>query len=192
MRVKRVLAWVLVGLVPAGVARADTCSITPTYTYYSVVGSSTEELEQSLKQRGPRDDSGAGRFAYTDWTVKWNWKKLDNDTIDPASVTLTCVVNILLPKAESQADWSPELSKAWESFVERTRQHELNHVGHVEQLVPQIPERFARAAERNGALSTKQAESIVTGVIAKIRAKDREYDAVTSHGRTEGTWRISP
>jgi predicted secreted Zn-dependent protease len=190
MCITRACVGVLAILVPATVVQAEVCSVTPTYSYYSVTGNSAEELEDSLRQNGPRDELGAVRFAYTDWTVKWNWKRQDDGTIDLRSVQLTCLATILLPKVDSREGWTPDLSLAWDAFVERTRHHELNHVGHVEQLAPRILDRLDQVATQLGRVSAKRAESIVADVIAQIRAKDREYDATTRHGRTEGTWKI--
>lgn len=193
MHVMRVCAGVLaLLLISAVMVRAEACPVTPVYAYYAVVGTNAQELEDSLRQHGPRDELGAARFAYTDWTVKWAWKRQDDGTVDPMSVKLTCLATILLPTIESREGLSPELSHAWDGFVERTRQHELNHVAHVQQLAPQIHERLHQAARRPGGVSVKQAELIVADVVAKIKAKDREYDSATTHGRTEGTWRIYP
>ena len=50
--------------------KAWGCPVIPTYTYYEVSGSSVSELEASLRERGPKDDFGKTRFAYTDWTVE--------------------------------------------------------------------------------------------------------------------------
>ena len=62
----------------------------------------------------------------------------------------------------------------------------------MEQLAPQITARLHQVAAQSGRVSAKRAESIIADVIAQIWAKDREYDAMTSHGRTEGTWKIQP
>jgi predicted secreted Zn-dependent protease len=185
-------AALLFGLLYAPSAWGDACPVTPTFRFYAVTGSSEEELRKSLLEKGPRDDSGVARFAYTDWKVTWKWKKLADGLIDPDSVELACVANVLLPELDSNATVSPELRSAWDGFIERTRKHELNHVSHVEQRAPEIYKRLRAAAWQSGGLSGKRASEIVSEVVADIKAMDRRYDAETDHGRTEGAWRIQP
>jgi predicted secreted Zn-dependent protease len=187
-----VSAALLLGLVCSTPAWADSCAVVPTFRYYAVTGTSEEELKRSLLEKGPRDDTGTARFAYTDWKVTWKWKRLDDGSVDPESVELACVADILLPELDASATFSPELRRAWDGFIERTRRHELNHVSHVEQRAPEIYKRLRAAAEQSGSVSGKRAAAIVSEVVADIKAMDRHYDAETDHGRTEGAWQIQP
>lgn len=180
----------LLAVLCATSAWADSCPVTPTYRFYVVAGSTEQELKKSLLEKGPRDEAGAARFAYTDWKVAWKWKRLDDGSVDPESVELTCVANVLLPQLDPSTTLSPTLRVAWEGFLERTRKHELNHVSHVEQRAPQIHKRLRAAAEKSGSVSGKRAAAIVSEVVAEIKAMDRRYDAQTDHGRTEGAWHI--
>lgn len=189
----RAIRWAVlagINLVCGVAAYAKPCQVTPSYTYYSVEGQTVAELHESLRQRGPRDEYGAVRFAYTDWSVKWSWKRNKDGTIDLGSVQLVCDATIMLPRIKARESLSLELAEQWDSFVERTTRHELNHVGHVEQVAPRIFERLDQVAKSAGSITVKQADSIVREVIAEIKHKDRQYDATTTHGRTEGTWRI--
>ncbi len=165
------------------------CPVIPTYTYYEVSGSSVSELEASLRERGPKDDLGKARFAYTDWTVEWNWKRFDDGTIDPQSIKLTCIATILLPKvANTDGKIADDLLSAWNGFIERTKAHELNHVSHIDKTAPAILTRLKEEHRRTGTLTRERAEKIISEVIAEIRGLDRRYDARTNHGFTEGTW----
>lgn len=186
----RLPGGLLASVAPLVVTCAYACPITPTYSYYSVEGNTAEQLEESLRLKGPRDDFGAVRFAYTHWTVEWDWKLTDRGHVDPHSVELKCLATVMLPMIKERDVVAADLLAAWDGFVKRTERHELNHVKHVEELAPQIVKRLHRAAPRGEGISVKVAESIVADGIARIRAKDREYDRATSHGKTEGTWRI--
>jgi predicted secreted Zn-dependent protease len=189
-------AWaftaLLLGLLWVTPTWAESCTVIPTYSFYPVAGTTSEELKRSLVEKGPRDETGAARFAYTEWKVQWKWKRMDDGSINPESVQVNCEASILLPQAETIEALSPELKAAWNGFVERTRRHELNHVRHVEQMAPQIVTKVQVAAQRFGKLQSKRAESIIGEVIADIKARDRSYDAQTDHGRTEGAWQIQP
>jgi predicted secreted Zn-dependent protease len=172
-------------------AKAWSCPVAPAHNYYEVEGASVEELEASLRERGPKDDLGKTRFAYTDWTVEWNWKRFDDGTIDPNSIKLNCIAMILLPKlGKASEKISEDLLNAWNGFVKRTKAHELNHVSHIDQTAPRILTRLKEEHKREGAVTRERAEKIISEVIAEIRGLDRRYDARTNHGLSEGTWNI--
>lgn len=186
----RILVMVLCSIISGAHADAGKCAIVPVYTFYEVSGGSAEELEESLRERGPRDQVGLRRFAYTDWTIKWEWRRFEDGSVDPSTVSLTCVATILLPKVSDPDSLPPILRHSWNSFMERTRRHELHHVSHVEQTAPRIIQQLRDEYQRVGTISLTRAKSIVREVIAHIKAMDRHYDAETDHGRTEGTWKI--
>jgi predicted secreted Zn-dependent protease len=188
----RLCAALLLSFLKASPLKAQECPVATTYSFYSVSGVSADEIKASMLKRGPRDDFGSVRFAYTDWSVKWKWKRLEDGSVNPDSVKLSCTANILLPELDPNTVLSPELRDGWNGFVERTRQHELNHVAHVEQMAPEIYKRLRADLQQSGRLSGKRASAIVSEVIAEIKALDRRYDAETDHGCTEGAWRIQP
>lgn len=184
-------SW-LFGFICTSQAWSESCSITPTYRFYAVSGATVEQLKMSLIEKGPRDSLGAARFAYTDWRVKWKWQRLADGSINPDSVELVCLAEILLPELDSDTELGPELRAAWDGFLKRTLEHELNHVGHVSQTAPEVYRRLRGAVQHSGTLSAKRAKEIVSEVVAEIKALDRRYDAETDHGRTEGAWQIQP
>jgi predicted secreted Zn-dependent protease len=174
-------------------AHADTrerCLVEPRYEFYQVEGANLEQIRAALRQKGPRDENGKGRFAYTDWSVKWGWRKLDNGGVDPQSVKLECRATILLPRLKPSVELSAESIKNWHSFVERTREHELAHLKHVELGAPRIVSALGQEGRSNSLITSARANQIARDVVASIREMDRGYDARTDHGRLEGTWSL--
>lgn len=186
----RELIIIFVAMLAAKGSYAQACPVVPSYEFYEVTGSSEVELEAALRANGPKDEAGAVRFAYTDWTVEWQWKRLSDETIDPDSIKLSCVAKILLPRLKEPHGLSPELLDEWNGFVQRTKEHELNHVAHIDQFAPRIVILSKQEYAKSGVLTRKRAEAIISQVIAEIRGHDRRYDARTNHGFTEGTWKI--
>jgi predicted secreted Zn-dependent protease len=175
--------------------RADeeqVCPATITYTSYDVSGDTAEVLQEQLRTKGPRDREGKIRFAYTQWNVKWRWHNFRDGSVDATSVQLMCSATIQLPRLVDEDKVSPQVRKLWNAFLEKTKRHELNHVAHLEQGAPKIIELIHKSADERGVISNKEASAIAKRVSAEIRLKDREYDARTKHGKTEGTWYIDP
>jgi predicted secreted Zn-dependent protease len=167
------------------------CPIRPEYRFYDVYGSSPAEVRASMIERGPKDAGGKARFAYTDWHVSWRWKRTPGGDVDPNTITLECSAEILLPRLRPTASASQDFIRAWHDYVERTREHELQHVEHVSVKAPEILSTIRHERLRRGALSPTLANVIVSRVVSQIRALDRAYDRTTNHGLTEGIWVVS-
>lgn len=168
----------------------EECVVQPTYTFYTVEGDTVESIEDSLRQRGPRDDRGKARFAYTDWTINWRWKKLDTGLVDTRSLDVECRATINLPRLQTNPSTPIDTILAWNDFVARTRQHELAHLEHVQNGARLIGRRLAEHEMKRGAPSPARANKIVSQAIQELRELDIAYDARTNHGAVEGTWGI--
>lgn len=170
----------------------ERCGVETRYEFYDVEGANLEQLSAALRQKGPRDEDGKGRFAYTDWSVKWGWRKAGELGVDLNSVKLECKATILLPRLKPATTLSADSIHAWHAFVERTREHELSHLRHVELGAPRIIRALADEQRGSGVLTSARANQIAKGIVAEIREMDRHYDARTDHGRLEGTWSLQP
>jgi predicted secreted Zn-dependent protease len=166
-------------------------SLEPSFSFYQVEGISLAEIHSSLREQGPKDERGRPRFAYTDWTIEWNWGTTPAKSVVLDSLRVQCSVNIKLPKLAVTSNTPLSVLRLWNDFVERTRAHEMQHVEHVVRGAARIRERLKVAEARRGKLSPKQANAIVSRVIEEIREFDRTYDRRTNHGYTEGTWELS-
>lgn len=189
------LIAILVGLLTAvWVTLADNrdqCKATITYTHYDVAGASLERLQEQLRSKGPRDSEGKVRFAYTHWNVKWRWHNAKDGRIDVNSVRLFCSATVQLPRLVEREKMPKELLVMWDAFLERTRRHELNHVGHMESVAPKISQLMKEHAGKDARITSAAASSIVRSVVSEIHALDRKYDGRTNHGKTEGTWSVA-
>jgi predicted secreted Zn-dependent protease len=132
---------------------------------------------------GPKDEKGTARFAYTAWTVRWQWPKGP----DVAQTRIECSARITLPKHATPENLSPALLAQWQGLVTRITAHEHRHVSHVEEGAPKILERLRRSAAHK-TLTSKEANEIAHNVLLEIQEADRRYDRDTEHGKSEGTW----
>jgi predicted secreted Zn-dependent protease len=179
--------------------RDARCSVSVTYEYYEISAANSSEIEEELLTHGPRDSYGARRFAYTDWRVKWDWKRDPDGRVIVDSVELKCSAKIALPKLVKKAGLASDTSARWDSFIESTIAHEAQHVEHVERNASKIIARIQQIASvrgdvggqsvaAKGSVSLTEAQRIVREVISEIRESDRKYDLKTHHGRSEGAW----
>lgn len=179
--------------------RDTICPVSITYEYYEISASNSSEIEEELLSHGPRDSYGARRFAYTDWRVKWDWKRDRDGRVIVDSVALRCSAKIVLPKLVKKGGFASDASARWDSFIKSTISHEARHVEHLEQnanqIIAKIKQRSTardsdggRSLGEKGTIALFEAQRIVRDVISEIKALDREYDLKTRHGRSEGAW----
>lgn len=175
---------------PAIEGQRKECPLAPSYVFYPVSGDTADKVLASMRGNGPKDQYGKTRFASTDWEIAWNWKLDAKREVDLPTVKLTCSGVVTLPKLVVTATTPPDLIRAWNSFAERLREHELKHLEHASRRAPEITRRLAKAYDEARHLSPHHANQIVRGVISEIKSLDKAYDARTTHGQAEGAWRI--
>ncbi|HOT46259.1 MAG TPA: DUF922 domain-containing protein [Spirochaetota bacterium] len=129
--------------------------------YYSISGSTPEELRAEMKRKGPR-----GWHAYTDWNLAWNCRE----------VTVTCTVTM--------PSWDPEnpdpgLRKRFRVFWNNLAAHEQ---GHVDILTRSVD----AAKKRVRSMDCFSAGLAWADTLRKITRESEEYDRVTGHGQTQG------
>ncbi len=178
-------------MTPAPSQPGEGCNLEPTVLFYDVKGTSLSEIHASLREHGPRDERGSARFAYTDWTIEWNWGTTPAKRVELDSLRVQCSATVRLPKLVVTPDTPISVVRSWHDFVERTRDHEMRHVEHVTRGASRIRQRLEAAQVRLGALSPRQANAIVSRIVEEIREFDRAYDRRTNHGYTEGTWELA-
>ncbi len=182
--------WALVG-VTADVAPGENphaCDVDLSFKNYPVSGLSRAALKDALLQSGPRDPYGVRRFAYTDWHITWKWGLEPSGAIDPRSIKVACSAVVTLPRLRPVRGMSLELISSWNSFLQRLRDHEMNHVRHAQERAGLIRQALRVAAQRHGQLTPAQAQIVAQRVTHDIRELDRRYDGVTNHGQREGAW----
>ncbi len=157
----------------AGVVTGD--SLEPeipgaTVQFYEIEGSTRQELRSAMDNARMTDISG-GRFdATTEWYIS-----VEGPTADPN----IDYINVTLPRWQPPDEAEDHLIEAWQEYVTRLAQHEANHVRFVYEAFPDIEQ-----ALRNG--PRHSAQTRFEAALAVLIRRNREYDADTRHGETEG------
>ena len=188
----RLVALILLSGVIASLFPGDTgwfepvCGSDVGVEWYDVQGDSKIEILKDLFEKGPRDERGAPRFAYTKWNVKWHWATFGDGKPEFEEMNLTCNVTIRLPHLVQSQNRPKALQESWNRFIAGTITHERNHLTHVALLAPKIPVLIKEAAKVNPNLNAEQANKIGYSILDQIKELDRDYDKRTGHGGTEG------
>jgi predicted secreted Zn-dependent protease len=161
-------------------------------TYYTVRGSTVDDLRSQVKTLGPQ--KGGKRFdAGTEYQIRWRNRSVTaNGICRFDSVVVHLNVKFIYPRWQIPPSASERLVNTWRRYFTKLLEHENGHLDlalagcrEILQAIKQIqPEITCRAIE-------EKAESIAEAIVARVQKKQLEYDRVTDHGTTQGV-RLDP
>ena len=168
---------------------AEPATVSETFEYYEVTGSTVAELRASLDRNGPRKSpSGRSSAGFTQWNVEWSYLwTTTSDECRLTRVSTTLTVATTLPRW-SPADPPVELSARWSRFLEALRAHEDGHAQNGRDATRVIGERLrALPPEPDCPALAAAVQKAAEAVLAEYTARDVSYDVRTAHGLTQGT-----
>lgn len=173
-------------------APAAPCADVPfpedvTADYYDISGGSSTQLRREMDAKGPVTD-GKRNDAYTHWHVDWRYpfqKSAAGCTTGPATITLK--TSYQFPRWTGEPSGDAELRRRWHCYQGALLTHEDGHRVHgrdaaaeIEAKLPTLPPR--RTCDEMDAAANAEGQRI----LQHYRDLDREYDAKTNHGATQG------
>jgi predicted secreted Zn-dependent protease len=156
--------------------------------WYDINGSTRAELRRDLDRLGPLDSNSARHDAYTAWFVTWHFQLMPVGAgCKISAVDTTLRIDITLPRWQPADEVEQAIIDAWRDYLVALWQHENGHrdigakaASEIETVLPTLPPRRSCADAEISANQTAQA------VLARYQAEDRQYDAETHHGATQG------
>ena len=168
-------------------APAPRPAIAATEQYYDIDGSSAGALRDQINRLGPKDESGKPRDALTVWSIEWGYaatSRPDGCVLRDVKVSLN--VTVTLPRWKPPATASPEVVKAWQSYVKAVRVHEAGHRANAERNAREVFAALTPLRGMNCDLLSDEASRTAERIVADGRARNRAYDVETKHGQTQG------
>ena len=131
-------------------------------------------MRAQLSAYGP-----GGHDADTRWYVRWTWPGQGTAKCRLTGAAVSYDIVVTFPRWVSPADATPELVAKWNGYLSALALHEKGHVNNVVAHIPAV-----LAAIKGAACLT--AEAAAQEVLRQMRDFDRQYDATTRHGLTQG------
>lgn len=156
---------------------------------YAVVGATAADLERAVFALGPR--RGGRRFAaYTDWSIVWRYAA--SPTEGDACVGVgACVVEaravVTLPMWRPLRATPTRLRERWARWVDALRAHEEGHVRVAAEARAAVQSAIAAVGPLPDSIALHDAvERAAADALARAHRADRDYDAATRDGATQG------
>ena len=165
----------------AVVAASDTVD------YYSIRGTSENDLRREMSAKGPIGTGG--RFdAFTRWNIRWRYSyRQAGGLCRIDAVTTDVTVTMTLPRWDDESAAPDRLQKRWREYVTALTTHENGHRQNGLDAAHEIDRRIAALpAQANCSALGAAANALGDEIIRNHKQRDLDYDRTTGHGRTQG------
>jgi len=153
-----------------------------TTNYYSVTGTDFREIRRSIETARPWKDPFDGD---TRWTVTWKFNFTENAAgCSGSSFSTTTKITTTMPRWTPPADVLPEMKELWTRYYTNLVAHETGHARLALAAAAEIRQRLGEtAAQANCDQLKRVINERAEKVVADYRAREKEYDRRTDHGR---------
>lgn len=158
------------------------------YQFYDVSLKAGESVYQALSRSSPIRSEGKVFFGYTTWNVQWNyrwWRAADGRCrITESTVWLSSTIQ--LPQVLGDLG---SLQGRYDRAYAALKLHEQGHADIGRAVAQEIDQFILSLPEKANCAQLEQAvNSGAQDILARSRGRDRDYDARTGHGKTQGAW----
>lgn len=180
----------LVLLIGAGLTRGAGAEVRDQLatTEYAVTGNPSVSLLQLLDAASPIRENGKSFHGYTKWYVSWRyrWNENADGGCRISSVTTQVEGRMTLPRL---VGGSAEQRLRFDTYLAALRKHELGHYTIAQQAGREIDAKIlALPPMRNCASLESAANHLGHRLLNQHLAREKQYDATTEHGKTQGAW----
>lgn len=177
---KLVLAAALLALAASS---ASGASVSRTYSYFAIGGTTVEEIEHELKRRGPQVKStglrhpGATRMEFT---TRVGYGE-HNGRCSVVEAVVTVKANMILPRWRARNRSDGETRLIWDTLAADIKRHEESHVviarNHARELEDALK---AIRRERSCAAAQDKATATQERILAKHDRAQERFDRIES------------
>ncbi len=156
--------------------------------WYPVTGTDAKAMWRAIGANGPRRDDGKFFAARTDWNLGYRYQtRVLDGQCRVTDVTTRLAVVMRLPRWDDEADAPPDLRQRWQRYLEALRLHEEGHRDNGVAATSEVQAKLGVLPPRPdcGGFDA-EARNVASEIVARYVERDREYDRVTEHGRTQG------
>jgi predicted secreted Zn-dependent protease len=156
------------------------------YTYYTVEVNANSSIREALNKATPIYEDNRPFHGNTKWHIRWNyhWFKQADGRCKITNVTTDLTATVTLPKLIGATAAQAEV---FDKFVSALRTHELGHYDIGKKVAAVIDSGILTLPEMS---SCDELESTANALgyqaINDGKAQDKQYDATTGHGKTQG------
>jgi predicted secreted Zn-dependent protease len=169
-------------------SRVVAPTVKETYEYYEITGDCENDLQTQLRQNGVRWSDGKTYDSLTSWHVTWDYGyDRTSDACSADSFRATVEITFRYPRWVTAGNAPDRLVEKWDGYLQNLIRHEEGH----RDMAVEASAEFSRAVAALPPAPTcaeldRDVRDLSLVFMKKLNADQKEYDAVTSHGATQG------
>lgn len=152
--------------------------------YYQVYGDDWATLRAQIAACGPQHEYAADASYSLNWSYAFRADETGQCRVVAAQVGVRSAM--LLPFREVTGDETTGLLTNWQSFSSALRNHENGHAALTEQYASRLLTQLQSYPPDDCYTMSSRVEAIAESVAAQLSSAQRQYDASTNHGATQG------
>jgi len=158
--------------------------------YYTIQGNSPQQLRQQLNQLGPISRTGRRFDGNTQWRVRWKYgysNRPNQCQLTSAQITLNAIIT--MPRWQTPTNAQPQLKQRWQRYTRALQLHENGHRDNGVAAARELTNSLRQLGQRRFSsctAMTQQFKQTSDRIISYYSQRDKDYDRVTQHGRTQG------
>jgi predicted secreted Zn-dependent protease len=154
---------------------------------YDVQGNSVAALVAEKDAKGPMDD-GKRFFAKTEWNLHWNYRyAARGGAFVITTLFVTAEITYRMPRRIPPPTEPDRVAAQWAQFMEALTKHEE---GHAQNAIEHGKALYGALRAHGPFVSMQALKDFIQAegdqCIAETREADKQYDARTGHGATQG------
>lgn len=155
---------------------------------YPVRVQPSQTLAQALNAATPIRENGQVYHGHTKWWVNWHfrWFRQASGRCAITSVSVDLSTQIQAPEL-LQASAADRVR--FDQYLPKLMQHEAGHRDNGRAAAAEVDRRIAQLPEMSSCAQLETAANEAGHrVVREYNERDRQYDAATGHGKTQGAW----
>ncbi|HEY6630218.1 MAG TPA: DUF922 domain-containing protein [Rhizobiaceae bacterium] len=158
-------------------------SVTKAYSYYSVGGTTLDELEDELNSRGPhvkstgRRHPGATQMQFNT-RLGYSEKK---GSCRVTEATVTVKAKVILPRWRQRGKAEQDVRVIWDTLSSDIKRHEEQHVEIAQRHARELERKLLRLGrQKNCAIAAEKAKATADRILARHDRAQAKFDEVES------------
>lgn len=157
--------------------------------HYDIRGATAAELRRAMRESGPTSE-GRRWDGNTQWNVRWRFRyEMQGGSCRMSDVTVEYTSTITMPRWNAPANAPAVLRRQWLEYERALRAHEEGHRNIGAEAAREVLRLIRTVTSPQCQSISEEANALGRRTLDTFRALQRQYDAETVHGRTQGaTW----
>lgn len=168
-------------MVASSASLANSASLNKTYSYFSIGGSTLDEIQKELTKRGPHVESTGARHpgaTRMEFNSRIGYQQTERGCrISSANVTVKA--NVILPRWRAQKNADADVRFVWATLASDIKRHEESHVSiaktHARMLEDEL---LTIGRQKTCEIAANKAEKISEKVLSRHDREQQRFDRV--------------